>query len=287
MAGDWFPMGYWRSRTPEVVTVASRTKRDRHQVLGLLCDLWSYVSSESVDGTLRGVRLCHLSSVVGADDAFWRAVAEVNWLAEDEAGIVVPGWEHWLSESAKKRSRERVKKKRQRAKRPDSVPDLSPKCPPEKGTTLHNSTLHNNTEDKTPSPVAKKPRQPRALVPAKPRERDHLFDAVAEVSGSDPKVAGSHVAKISNLLAKAEPPYSPDEVREFGHRFWEFCPWAKSDGRDRPTLGEIEKNIGKLRVAPVTPLGGPAQKLDPIKQRQMEALKTMIGGNQCPNLPGT
>jgi hypothetical protein len=86
------------------------------------------------------------------------------------------------------------------------------------------------------------------------RRHDPLFDAIAEVTGSDPSVAGGHVAKVRHLLAKAEPPYTPDDVREFGRRFYELCPWA-ADGKGRlPTLGEIEKNIGKLRApAPVAP----------------------------------
>jgi hypothetical protein len=73
-----------------------------------------------------------------------------------------------------------------------------------------------------------------------------LFDAIAEVTGTDAKVSGSHVGRIKSLLVKAEPPYTPEEVRDFGRRFYQLCPWAARDNR-RPTLGEIEKFIGKLR----------------------------------------
>lgn len=138
MAGDWFPMGLWKSRSPEVVAIAASTGRTRHESVGVLLDLWSWASSESVDGRLRGVRLCHLPEILGADLRFWEAVRDVNWLAEDDHGIVIPGWETWLSESAKKRHRERVKKRVQRSARrpkvspkcPEVVPKVSPKCPP-------------------------------------------------------------------------------------------------------------------------------------------------------------
>ena len=154
MAGDWFPMQFWRSRCPEVVEVASRTGRDRHQVLGLLCDLWSYVSSESVDGTLRGVRLSHLGGVVGADDAFWAAVAAVNWLAEDDAGLVVPNWELWLSNSAKKRIQDARRQQRHRGKRHAGVTPRRDEPCDKNVTTEQDRTEEYKTEEKTPLPPA-------------------------------------------------------------------------------------------------------------------------------------
>lgn len=96
------------------------------------------------------------------------------------------------------------------------------------------------------------------------RPRDELFDAVAEVTGSDPAVTGSHVGKVKALLLKAGPPYTPAEVREFGRRFHELCPWAGKDARTRPTLGEVEKFIGRLRApagpAPPPPRAGPTTR---------------------------
>lgn len=166
MAGDWFPMGFWRSRCPEVVLISSLSGRARHEVLGWLCDLWSWVSSESADGHVLGVSVEDLPSVIGADTRFWEAVVTAQWLADDDAGIVIPGWENWLSESAKKRSKERSKKRAQRSRsRPKSVPKLSPKvspdCPPEEGTTEQDITEQKKEEGKTPPT----PDDSRAVVP--------------------------------------------------------------------------------------------------------------------------
>lgn len=109
-------------------------------------------------------------------------------------------------------------------------------------------TPAQKTEDiQTPSESAAATKPAASEVVAKPktpRKRDPLFDAVAEVTGSDPVVTGSHVGKVTALLRKAEPPYTPEEVRDFAARFAQLCPW--SEGR-RPTIGEIEKNIGLLR----------------------------------------
>lgn len=89
-----------------------------------------------------------------------------------------------------------------------------------------------------------------------------MFDAVAEVTGTDPDVSGPHVGKVAAALARGQPPYTPEEVREFGRRFAEFCPYAARDGRARPTLGEVEKNIGQVRAAPAPaprPAGPPTR----------------------------
>lgn len=76
-----------------------------------------------------------------------------------------------------------------------------------------------------------------------------MFEAIAEVTGIDRKSSAGHIAKVRHALARAEPPYTPDEVREFGRRLWQFCPWARESQRQRPTLGEVEKYIGLLRSA--------------------------------------
>ncbi|MFO0823039.1 MAG: DUF1376 domain-containing protein [Gemmataceae bacterium] len=94
-------------------------------------------------------------------------------------------------------------------------------------------------------PTTPKPKPaPRAN---KPRERNLLFDAVAEVTGLDAVTAGSHIGKVSSILAGADPPYTPDEVRTFGKRFPELCSYARGE-RTRPTLGELQKNIGLVRA---------------------------------------
>jgi hypothetical protein len=44
------------------------------------------------------------------------------------------------------------------------------------------------------------------------RSRDALFDAVAKVTGSDPKLNGSHIGKACRQLREADPPYTAEEV---------------------------------------------------------------------------
>jgi hypothetical protein len=249
MAGDWFPLQLWKSKAVEVISIAAVTRRSRHEVLGLLCDLWSWASSESVDGHIRGVRLLHLTDAVGGDATFWQAVEAVNWLAEDEQGIVIPGWEHWLSRSAKTRMKAARRADRYR-KRNGQIGNAS--VTPKRDANVTTEQIQNSTEQKSNKSSSSSRRKKKSGEKAE-RPKNPLFDALAEVTGSDPVVSGSHIGKLSALLARAEPPYTPEDVREFGRRFLALCSYAamRPAADQRPTLGEIEKNIGKLRSQPV------------------------------------
>ena len=89
--------------------------------------------------------------------------------------------------------------------------------------------------------------------PKAPRARNPVFDAVAEVCGLDPVTAGSLIGKVSSTLAAANPPYTPEDVRAFAARFWEFCGWAARDSRKLPTPNELQTHIGRLRAAAPKP----------------------------------
>lgn len=97
-----------------------------------------------------------------------------------------------------------------------------------------------------------KPPPRKADRPKPTRPRNELFDALAEVTGSDPTVSGSHVGKLAADLARADPPYTAADVRRFGREFLTHCPWARGE-RDRPTLGEVQKHVGKLRAVAAAP----------------------------------
>lgn len=247
---DWFPLQYWRSKCPEIVRVSSKTSRTRHETLGLLCDLWSWASTETETGRIPGVHVVNLPDLVGADAAFWSAVVDAGWLADD-GGIVIPGWDHWLSESAKKRTKDAFRKRNERSKRVRETSEKRPKSVPKKRdktrTTVQDSTEQKKTET-PPPPSGRGNGKP-------PRLRDELFDAIAEVTGTDPGASGSHVGKVAAELRKADPPYTADEVRQLGAMVLrgEACDWAVRNGRTRPTLGEVEKYIGQIRAGAATP----------------------------------
>lgn len=115
-------------------------------------------------------------------------------------------------------------------------------------------------------------------IPAQPRPRDELFDAVAEVSGRDPGSAGALIGTAVKRLRSAKPPFTPEEVREFGRRFWELCPWAVEDNRVRPTPTEIPSHIGQLRARPAPVQNQPKPALvDQIADNGAEFLRRTSG----------
>lgn len=120
---------------------------------------------------------------------------------------------------------------------------------PSASSSASSSASANTFAGETPAGAGKG--KGKAKVERKPNP---MFDAVAEITASEPASCGPHVGKIISLLADAVPPYTPDEVREFGRRFTELCPWAKKDGgRVRPTLGEVVKYIGGVRAPVLKP----------------------------------
>ncbi len=128
------------------------------------------------------------------------------------------------------------------------------------------------------SPVAPRKRKTTVKIP---RERNPLFDAIAEVTGVDPATAGSSIGIVWAALSKADPPYTPEEVKTFGNRYLEFCSWAAIG--QRPTPSELQKFIGRVRagVAPAPPEPEPPKS----KYHHMAAHSTPSGmcpWEQCP-----
>lgn len=74
------------------------------------------------------------------------------------------------------------------------------------------------------------------------RPRDALFDAIAEVCQVDPATAGSSVGKVKAKLCKAEPPYTPAEVKSFGV-WW----WSGGFRKRPPRIWDLQEQIGVVR----------------------------------------
>jgi hypothetical protein len=85
--------------------------------------------------------------------------------------------------------------------------------------------------------------------PPQSRGEESVFDSLADVCGLDPTVKSAKrtLTRKAAELANAKPPYTAAEVREFGKRFWDLCPYAR-DKRERPTPNEVAKSIGLLRA---------------------------------------
>jgi hypothetical protein len=126
-----------------------------------------------------------------------------------------------------------------------------------------------------------KPRKPRKTPQATPSDepqaktrtrtpRDDLFDAIAEITGTDPKASGSHVGRVVKALCSADPPYTPDEVRRLPEVL------AKNKLNVPTTLGVVEKYIGWVRRPPSAdgkPAETDAEKIARIARQNAEQRK--------------
>ncbi|MCZ2341471.1 MAG: hypothetical protein LC104_06695 [Bacteroidales bacterium] len=105
-----------------------------------------------------------------------------------------------------------------------------------------------------------------------------LLGAIADVTGSDRSIKSQEnlLAKTCQSLAEADPPYTPEEVRLFGQRYPQLCPWARTT---KPTIGELEKYIGRLRsnTAPID--SGPQTKGGKIDRYTFDVLFNSMGEN--------
>jgi hypothetical protein len=124
------------------------------------------------------------------------------------------------------------------------IPSPSP-SPSPKRILAESAEPDPASENDQPATRKRKPKPPARKEPA-PRERNELFDAVAEVTGADPKLNGGQIGKAAADLKAAG--YGVADVRKFAAKFLQLCPWARGE-RTRPEVGELVKHIAKVREA--------------------------------------
>lgn len=135
MAGDYIPMRTDLWDCPEVVRILSATcpqvvhgsserVRKQSEIIGALYRTWSLFDTYTEDGILHGYDSNTLNTMVGIEN--WAEnLQHVGWLTIEPQALVMPGFEKYLSNSAKRRLKDRARKRRDRqepsAKRPQSV----------------------------------------------------------------------------------------------------------------------------------------------------------------------
>lgn len=262
---SWIKWTHGLSRKPEVMQIAYRLGRSRHEVAGLLMEWWEWTDvNVNIDESASGFDpdACPGVVRVGADglrmidaitgvEGMAEALVSVGWASIENGNLVLPNFGRHNGKSAKARALDAARK---RADRRNSVRKASGSKP---------DKIRNRGEEKRGD--KKVPSEPTSAdkPPPKEKPRNPLFDAVAEVTGYDPATAGGLLGSVAAALAKADPPYTPEDVREFARQFVVLCPYAARDGRTRPEPKELQTHIGKLRnsapppTAPTTkPAGG-------------------------------
>lgn len=229
---------------PAVIEISAKLDLDEDGIVGKLHRLWSWANTHTTNGYASGVTEKWIDRHVGVT-GFASALAEAGWLVIRQGSISFPKFDAWNSKSAKTRLQTAKRMKRKRDA--DTVTEASPQNRREQKSKEEEKSLPPGGEAVDPPSTVIIPADPK---PPPKRKPNPLFDAIAELSGLDPATAGGLIGKAAAAMGKSDPPYTPDDVREFGRRFWELCPYAARNGAERPTVGEIEKNIGLLRAKP-------------------------------------
>lgn len=111
---EWLPIRIDLASDIHVIRIAAILDIPPAHAVGLLVEVWGWWSMNSADGHARGVTSVTLSSRFSHPRVL-DAMREVGWLEETEDGLAIPGWEKWLSRSAKRREQARRRKRAQRA----------------------------------------------------------------------------------------------------------------------------------------------------------------------------
>ncbi len=214
-------------------------------VIGYLECLWlrGYQTGSPVIGDDMDVESA--AEFPGEIGTFTKAALDAGFIDCDEAGVYTI---HDLFEHAPSYAKKRMKRRGT-----DQKPSRTDKKPPKtlpRGSENTEKPPARRTEPRTKN---LEPRTETKTLPAdagESRPRNELFDAVADVTGADPKGNGGEIATACKRLKEYDPPATAAEVREFGVRFWEICPWASKENRQRPTPMELAKWFNGVRAKP-------------------------------------
>ena len=148
---DWIPMQVDLSRRSEVVRLAQICKLTRHQIVGMLLEIWGWFSSESVDGRV-DADVDALVDATALPRCFVDAMISVGWLVQSCGRLSVPNWDRWLSKSAKSRVQKNLRQStwREGKKNVDAHVDahVDGRAP------LQESTVQKKRRGNPPNPLA-------------------------------------------------------------------------------------------------------------------------------------
>jgi hypothetical protein len=271
VAADWIKIRNDLDEDPHVLRLQDLLgSPDIDLVVGKLRRLWKYADRHTTDGRIPFANEARIDQIVNLP-GFAAALRSVGWLEFQDGWAIIPRFEEHNGQSAKSRAQNTRRQNRCRAdsatkarqqrdqrrgekRREEKKQGVSP---PETPVAADKPPPVGKPSETAPTPSDNRPSETARTPPdtsrtaTKPRPPDPLFDAVAEVTASDPTVSGSHIGRVCKLLRGADPPYTPDEVRRWAALVCQQ--WPNQQGP--PTLGMIEKHIGRVRA--LADPGGP------------------------------
>ena len=124
MATDWLKMQKSTPDKPEVWAIATALNIDPDAVVGKLFRVWAWFDEHTEDGHALSVTKKLLDRDVSVP-GFCDAMGLVGWMLDDGNVISLPNFDRHNGESAKKRALSAERKRKQRDKCHEDVPDKS------------------------------------------------------------------------------------------------------------------------------------------------------------------
>ncbi len=306
MAVEWIQLDVWFSKKPEIHQVAEETGRDPDYVTVRIQDFWSWVSTTTSNGIIKGSPAT-LSRVIGGDDEFWLAVERAGWVKFQSGTIEVPLWEKRFSKSAKARvldnqarngrSRSGQKSDKNRTAsgfEPDGDRTVSG-FNPDKNRTLSDSEPDKNRLDKKRLEEIRKEKEEIHLAPSPNSSDSEPVPAPLPSQASKPKSETKpdpaqigEVVLTFPVVGDAECPEfhirqglvdefqvdfpGVDVVEQFRAAFR----WVKASPERRKTArgmrkflhGWIERNLNRSKGSPAFP----------VRESAVEVQRRLLGG---------
>ncbi len=124
MTGDWIKWTKGLARKPEVLEIAHRLGRSRHEVAGLLMEIWEWADSniapENASAECPGiVRMpsasCPTIDRIVSSEGLAEAMISVGWLSISNGCLIVPHFGRHNGKSAKRRALDAERKRATRS----------------------------------------------------------------------------------------------------------------------------------------------------------------------------
>lgn len=113
----WLPIDFDTPDKHEVVTLASRLKRDTSECFGRVVMVWIWVQKNTPDGVIPNGTLAMIDHAAKLE-GFGEAMASVGWCRVEGAQLVFPKWDRYNDQNAKRRMQNSERQRKNRHPHP-------------------------------------------------------------------------------------------------------------------------------------------------------------------------
>lgn len=175
MAGDWIKMRADLQTHPKVFRISSAMNADKLKTVGALHAVWCLFDVHSIDGELEGYTFGIIDNQIGWE-GFGKAMSDVDWVVQNDRGLVLPEFDTHNGQPAKRRAQEADRKRKDRESGKASAsgadkkrtrgeesrednkhsPAKAGQCPVQQVIDLYNKTANNLPQCRVASDAMKK-----------------------------------------------------------------------------------------------------------------------------------